>query len=89
MKVRSFNNLDHTCFTDSTYVIHALGRPHAGFTIYPGRDVCAAETVILQDTSSESIRRDWIFYDYVDGQVVDSTIVRQGKAITIPSTASS
>jgi gliding motility-associated-like protein len=79
VKVRSFNNLDHTCFTDSTYVIHALGRPHAGFTIYPGRDVCAAETVILQDTSSESIRRDWIFYDYVDGQVVDSTIVRQGE----------
>jgi gliding motility-associated-like protein len=72
VKVRSFNREDYECFTDSTYVIKVLGRPNAGFEIYPGRDVCAAERVILTDTTSDAIRRDWIFYDFQDGDVLGS-----------------
>ena len=79
VKVRSFNAEDHTCYSDSTYTISVLGRPKANFTIYPGRNVCAAETVILKDTTSSSVRRDWIFYDYQDGALVGAdTVTRYG-----------
>ena len=77
VKVRTYNATDRKCFSDSTYKIFVLGRPHPGFTIYPGRDVCAAETVILQDTTSNSVRRDWIFYDYQDGVAVGADTVRR------------
>ncbi len=77
VKVRTYNTTDRKCFSDSTYKIFVLGRPHPGFTIYPGRDVCAAETVILQDTTSNSVRRDWIFYDYQDGVAVGADTVRR------------
>ena len=83
VKVRSFNTLDRTCFTDSTYTIKALGRPHAGFEIYPGRDVCAAERVILTDTTSSGTRRDWIFYDFQDGDVIGSDTVLRCTSDTI------
>ena len=80
VKVRSYNSVDSTCYTDSTYVIQVLGRPHAGFTIYPGRDVCVAETVVLQDTTSNSVRRDWILYEYDenDQPVPVETITQRG-----------
>ena len=77
--LRSYNAGDPECYSDKTYTIKALGRPKANFTIYPGRDVCAAETVILKDTTSSSVRRDWIFYDYQDGVLVGAdTVTRYG-----------
>ncbi len=80
VKVRSFNAQDHTCFSDSTYTVTVLGRPKAGFTIYPGRDVCVAETVVLQDTTANSVRRDWILYEYDENDqlVPVETITQRG-----------
>ena len=60
VKVRSFNNEDHTCYTDSTYTIFALGRPTASLEIEPAREVCVNNTVALIDNTYGSIRRDWV-----------------------------
>ncbi|MCQ2296740.1 MAG: gliding motility-associated C-terminal domain-containing protein [Bacteroidales bacterium] len=60
VKVRSFNNEDHTCYTDSTYTIRVLGRPTPVMEIDPAREVCVNNTVALIDATPGSVRRDWV-----------------------------
>ena len=71
VKVRSYNRDDHECYSDSTYTIFALGRPTP--VLEPSAtEVCVAETVILEDRTPNSRRRDWIFHN-VDGNGNDET----------------
>ena len=59
VKVRSFNADDHECYSDSTYVVTPLGRPHP--IIEPSaREVCDSEVVVLRDNTVGCRRRDWI-----------------------------
>ena len=59
VKVRSFNAEDHECYSDSTYVVTPLGRPHP--IIEPSaREVCDSEVVVLRDNTVGCRRRDWI-----------------------------
>ena len=59
VKVRSFNRLDNTCYSDSTYTIFALGRPTPSLEL-SADEVCDQETVVMIDRTSNSRRRDWI-----------------------------
>ena len=61
VKVRSYNREDHTCFSDSTYRIFALGRPNTRIEA-SAREVCVDETVVLEDRTYRSNRRDWILH---------------------------
>ena len=61
VKVRSFNSEDHSCYSDSTYTIFALGRPTP--MLEPSaREVCDSEVVVLEDRTAGAIRRDWILH---------------------------
>ena len=63
VKVRSFNRTDHTCYSDSTYTIFALGRPKTKIHL-SADEVCVDETVMLVDSTYNSRRRDWILHGY-------------------------
>ncbi len=74
VKLRSYNRTDHTCYSDSTYTIFALGRPKP--VLEPSaREVCVSETVNLVDNTYNSRRRDWIFDSDGDG---DLDIIENG-----------
>lgn len=61
--VRSFNSVDSSCYSDSTYTIKVLGRPTPQISITPSREVCVGDRVLLEDLTVGSVRRDWIFDD--------------------------
>lgn len=62
VKLRSYNNEDHECFTDSTYIINVLGVPRPELYV-SAREVCDSDRVSLEDRTPGSVRRDWIFTD--------------------------
>ena len=74
VKMRSFNTEDHTCFSDKTYRIFALGRPKPKLDL-SAREVCVDETVLLLDSTYNSRRRDWVYDRDGDG---DMDTVRNG-----------
>ena len=68
VKMRSFNTEDHTCFSDKTYRIFALGRPKPKLDL-SAREVCVAETVMMLDSTYNSRRRDWVYDRDGDGDM--------------------
>lgn len=59
VKVRSFYREDHTCYSDKTYTIFALGRPDTRLRL-SADEVCDSDNVRLYDDTPGSVRRDWI-----------------------------
>lgn len=66
VRVRSFyfnsqaeSGHEYDCYTDSTYFIHALGRPNPVLDIEP-HDLCVGDVSTLQDNTPGSVRRNWI-----------------------------
>ena len=70
VKVRSFNRLDHTCYSDSTYTVYALGRPTPVIDA-SANEVCVNETVVLRDATEGSRRRHWVLH-HTDGSNPDT-----------------
>ena len=67
VKMRSYNRDDHECYSDATYRISTLCRPHP--VLEPSaREVCDSEMVQLTDATPGCRRRDWILYypDHVE-----------------------
>ena len=64
VKMRSFNREDHTCYSDATYRVFALGRPDARMEL-SANEVCDSETVVMRDVTENGTRRDWILHNYI------------------------
>lgn len=62
IKVRSFFRDDHECYSDSTYTVDVIGRPHTKIEA-SALEVCDSEVVVLRDVTPNSVRRDWILYN--------------------------
>ena len=61
VKVRSFNRLDHTCYTDSVYVVRVLGRPTPVMGVSE-HELCEGERATMTDNTPGSVKRDWIVH---------------------------
>ena len=59
---------DTTCYSESTYPIHVLGRPTTRMEV-SSNEVCDSEMVVLRDVTQGSVRRDWIIHDSINDTI--------------------
>ena len=68
VNVRSFFRDDTTCYSESTYPVHVLGRPTTRMEV-SSNEVCDSEMVVLRDVTQGSVRRDWIIHDSINDTI--------------------